>query len=270
MALYGGLWPYESWNGLNYLTEEVINPEITLKYAILLSMPCIILVYLFINISYFTVMTATELASQSAIAVAYSKAAIGDTFATFVPWLVCISAMGSFNGGVLHASRLIFASARDGNMPGWLCYISKSYKTPVVSIIFNACLSTIYLIPDSSNFDSLLDEFGFAQWLIYGCTFYALIYLRKTMPNAERPFRVWSIGPWVAMVAAFSLVIVPLVSNFGKQYFGIISVFIISYFCYEKLIVRELSLVSKVNDFVRHFLMGRFLLSDPIGEKLEM
>ena len=28
-AFYSGLWAYDGWNNLNYVTEEIIDPEVT-------------------------------------------------------------------------------------------------------------------------------------------------------------------------------------------------------------------------------------------------
>ncbi len=41
------------WNQLNYVTEEVINPEVNLKRAILISVPVVMLCYLLANVAYF-------------------------------------------------------------------------------------------------------------------------------------------------------------------------------------------------------------------------
>ena len=30
-AFYSGLWAYDGWNNLNYVTEEIINPEVGLS-----------------------------------------------------------------------------------------------------------------------------------------------------------------------------------------------------------------------------------------------
>ena len=34
-AFYSGLWAYDGWNNLNYVTEEIINPEARLSVKLL-------------------------------------------------------------------------------------------------------------------------------------------------------------------------------------------------------------------------------------------
>ena len=46
------------------------------------------------------------------------------------------------------------------------------------------------LIPEASNFMTLVDFFSFAAWLFYGGTFAALLWLRYKQPNINRPYKV--------------------------------------------------------------------------------
>ena len=69
IALYTSLWAYDGWNTLNYVTEEIDNPYRNLPIAIFIALPLVTLCYVFVNISYFTVMTLTDVADSEAVAV---------------------------------------------------------------------------------------------------------------------------------------------------------------------------------------------------------
>ena len=53
LAFYQGLWSYDGWNNLNYITEEVKNSQRTVPLAIVLVVPLVTIFYLFVNIGYF-------------------------------------------------------------------------------------------------------------------------------------------------------------------------------------------------------------------------
>lgn len=69
LAFYNGLWAYDGWNQLNYITEELKNPYRNLPLSIIIGIPLVTICYVLINISYFTVMTSTELLQSQAVAV---------------------------------------------------------------------------------------------------------------------------------------------------------------------------------------------------------
>lgn len=60
MAFYSSLWAYNGWMGLNVVTEEVKNPKRTLPMAIILSVSIVTGLYLLANLSYFSVLSTTE------------------------------------------------------------------------------------------------------------------------------------------------------------------------------------------------------------------
>uniref|UniRef100_A0A673KTT3 Solute carrier family 7 member 9 n=1 Tax=Sinocyclocheilus rhinocerous TaxID=307959 RepID=A0A673KTT3_9TELE len=69
LAFYNGLWAYDGWNQLNFITEELKNPYRNLPLAIIIGIPLVIVCYIFVNIAYFSVMTPTELLQSPAVAV---------------------------------------------------------------------------------------------------------------------------------------------------------------------------------------------------------
>ena len=72
-AFYSGLWAYDGWNNLNYVTEEIINPKRNLPLSIIIAIPMVTICYLLVNISYLAVMSPSEMMISDAVAVVRLK-----------------------------------------------------------------------------------------------------------------------------------------------------------------------------------------------------
>ncbi len=88
-----------------------------------------------------------------------------------------ISIFATLSGDMLGAPRVIFASARDSNLPKFLATVHPKYKTPYVSIIFYAVvLCTLAL---SATFEPLAVLASGSILVVYGGVSLSVIRLRQ-------------------------------------------------------------------------------------------
>lgn len=103
-AFYTGLWAYDGWNNLNYVTEEIKNPSKNLPRSIIIGIPLVTLCYALINISYLAAMSPTEMVQSEAVAVTFGNRILG-VMAWLMPLSVTVSTFGSANGTLFAAGR---------------------------------------------------------------------------------------------------------------------------------------------------------------------
>ncbi|XP_051884220.1 b(0,+)-type amino acid transporter 1 [Pristis pectinata] len=210
LAFYNGLWAYDGWNQLNFITEELKNPYRDLPLSIIIGIPLVTICYILVNVAYFAAMTPTELLQSPAVAVTF-----GDRVLTPVSWLVPLfvvfSTFGAANGSCFTAGRLTFVTAREGHMIKILSYINIRRLTPSPALMFNGLLAIIYIIPADIN--TLINYFSFASWIFYGLTTFSLIVMRFTRKSLRRPVKVPIIFPVIVTIIAVYLVLAPMIDS---------------------------------------------------------
>ncbi|KAM4596081.1 b(0,+)-type amino acid transporter 1 [Fundulus diaphanus] len=215
LAFYNGLWAYDGWNQLNFITEELKNPYRNLPLAIIIGIPLVTVCYVMVNIAYFTVMTPSELLSSPAVAVTFGDKVLYPV-AWIVPLFVAFSTFGSANGSCFTAGRLSYVAGREGHMVKILSYISLKRYTPLPALLFNGILAIFYIIPADIN--TLINYFSFAQWAFYGLTALALIVMRFTRKELDRPVKVPIVIAGVVALVSCYLVLAPIIDKPEWEY----------------------------------------------------
>ncbi|CAO1440859.1 unnamed protein product [Diamesa tonsa] len=214
-AFYTGLWAYDGWNNLNYVTEEIKNPSKNLPRSIMIAIPLVTLCYALINISYLAAMSPEEMIESEAVAVTFGNRILG-MFAWIMPLSVTISTFGSANGTLFAAGRLCFAASREGHLLDILSYVHVRRLTPSPGLIFHSIIAGAMVL--YGTIDSLIDFFSFTAWIFYGGAMLALIVMRYTKPNYPRPYKVPIIIPIIVLVISAYLVVGPIIDKPQMEY----------------------------------------------------
>jgi APA family basic amino acid/polyamine antiporter len=223
-AMLGALWAYDGWNNVSYMAGEVKHPERNLPLALIASMLIIIALYVIVNVSYYYVMTPTEIASVSAtssVAAESIRRVLGPVALTLMAGVMLLSSWGSLQTSILGTARIPYAMARDGVFFQSLARVSKGTRVPVIALIVQAVWAGVLAL--SGTFDQLTDLAIFAFWLFYGMVTAAVFVFRKREPNASRPYRTWGypVVPALFVLVTIYLIIFTIINAWLQSMIGL-------------------------------------------------
>jgi basic amino acid/polyamine antiporter, APA family len=229
VAQVGSLFSADAWNNVTFTAGEVKNPSRNLPLSLALGTGVVIALYIACNFIYLAALPFQGTAGASTIMGRGITHAAEDRVATAVMTLrfgslggylmaaaIMISGFGCVNGLILSGSRVYYAMAKDGLFFRKVAKLHPKYKTPAISLMVQMVWTCVLCI--SGSYGQLLDYIIFAVLVFYILTIVGLFVLRRTRPDATRPYRAvgYPILPAIYIVMALFIDIVLL--RYKPQY----------------------------------------------------
>lgn len=215
-AILATLWAYDGWVGVSFVAGEMKNPSRQLPQAIVIGLGIVILAYLSINFALLHVLPASEIVKLGKLAAGTTANLLfGEIGGKLINIGILVSIFGALNGYILTNSRVPYAMALRGQLPGakFLAQIHPSFSTPVNAMILQVVLAILLMIWWDP--DSLTDMAMFVIWAFYITAFIAVFILRRRCPNGERPYSVpgYPIIPVIAIIGALYIIISTMITK---------------------------------------------------------
>lgn len=240
VAMVGILWAYDGWMNLTPLAEEVREPSRAIPRALATGMATLVGLYLAMTLMYHYVLPISEIASGGkdatrAVAASYCRVLLGQNGVYAISLLVMCSTFISLNGNALTGPRAYFAMARDGLFPDMIQKIHPRYATPANAVMAQGLWSigltafgTLMIVWPAPAAGGALPGFLRSAWVrlnetplyellytyvVFGANVFYLLaiasvfVLRKTRPDAPRPYKTWGypVTPMVFVLASLYL-----------------------------------------------------------------
>ena len=225
----GSLFSSDAWNNVTFTAGEIKNPKRNIPLSLAIGTGVVLLLYVLCNFVYLSVLpmvgdpaVATiagrgiQFASEDRVATAVmeqagsSLGAVGAGFgAKLMAAVILISTFGCVNGLLMAGARVYYAMSRDGLFFKSVGKLSEKSKTPVNSLWVQWAWTCLLCL--SGSYGQLLDYVIFAVLVFYILTITGLFVLRRTRPEAVRPYKAFGYpvlpGLYIVMAGWISVVL---------------------------------------------------------------
>lgn len=201
-AVNGTLSTYDGAQNMLYMTGEIRNPGRNIPWSLILGIFICMGVYLAVNVGLIYVLGIDGMANSKMVASDAAVASFGQAGGALVAVFICISVIGTVNSCVLSQTRLTYGMAKDGLFLRSLARIHPRFSTPANAFLLHWVFMVLFVL--TGSFYMLTDMYIFIVWFFNLFLVGGLFILRRRMPQAERPYKVWGY-PWMpALVFAGS------------------------------------------------------------------
>jgi basic amino acid/polyamine antiporter, APA family len=229
IAQVGSLFSADAWNNVTFTAGEIKDPKRHLPLSLAIGTGVVILLYTLSNVIYLTSLPLTgsangatilergiQYATEDRVGTAVMTQMFGSAGGALMAVAIMLSTFGCANGLILAGARVYYAMAKDGLFFRSVGKLHPTYKTPAVSLMVQMVWTCILCV--SGSYGQLLDYIIFAVLVFYILTIAGLFVLRRTHPDAERPYRAVGYPVLPAIYIVFALFIDVVLLLYKPQY----------------------------------------------------
>ncbi len=193
-AMLAAFWAYQGWVSVGFIGGEVKNPRNNIPRGIMIGVLIVILIYVLVNVTYLNLLSIPQLVNinQSGNQIAAIEAVRvfwGNGGVMFISLLIMVTTLGCTNASILTGARPYYAMAREKLFFSGIGKLNNA-NVPGNSLLWQGIWASVLVL--SGTFDQLTDMIIFAVFIFYGATSLGVFILRRRMPDAERPYKVWA------------------------------------------------------------------------------
>ncbi len=192
-AMLAAFWAYQGWVSVGFIGGEVKDPTKNIPKGIVTGVFIVIFVYLLVNVTYLSLLSIPQLVNihesgNQIAAVEAVRSFWGAGGVMFISILILVTTLGCTNASILTGARPYYAMAREKLFFPGIAKINKA-NVPSNSLLWQGIWASVLVL--SGTFDQLTDMIIFAVFIFYGATTLGVFILRRKMPDAHRPYKVW-------------------------------------------------------------------------------
>ena len=221
-AFVAVLFTIGGWQQMNMVAGEIRDPSRTIPRALALGIAIVIACYLGANAVYLHALGRDGLAASSAVAADTATRLVGPAGATLITVAAMLSILGFVNVVILATPRIFFAMAKDGVFLQAAARVHPRFGSPHNSIVIMGVWAIALLVITQGRIGDLLSGVVFADWIFFGLGAASVFVLRRTRPDAPRPYRAWGypIVPGFFVVAAVFGIVSAYVASLKTSLLG--------------------------------------------------
>jgi basic amino acid/polyamine antiporter, APA family len=191
---------YIGFDAVSTAAEETKNPQRDMPIGMIASLVVCTIIYIIVALVLTGMLPYTELGTAEPLATAFS--ALG------MHWTAGIISLGAVFATTsvlvvfqLGQPRIFFSMARDGLLPPWAARVHPKYRTPHITTILTGVFVATFA--GVANIDEIVQLTNIGTLFAFVLVAIGILILRKTNPNAQRPFRTPFV-PVVPLLAVLS------------------------------------------------------------------
>jgi APA family basic amino acid/polyamine antiporter len=228
-AMLGAFWAYQGWVSVGFIGGEVKDPTRNIPKGIVTGVFIVIFIYLLVNITYLALLSIPQLvrineSGNQIAAVEAVRSFWGTGGVMFISLLILVTTLGCTNASILTGARPYYAMAREKLFFRGIEKINNA-SVPSNSLLWQGIWASVLVL--SGTFDQLTDMIIFAVFIFYGATTLGVFILRRRMPEAHRPYKVWGypVVPAVFILFCIGLFFNTIITRPREAVIGLILIF---------------------------------------------